>query len=134
MQSLPMAHPSPRLQGWQVPPQSRSVSLPFMTLSVQLGAWQTPIAHTPLAHCVLLLHCTQTPFPSQTFPPPSLQTESIGRFTCCGTPPEQTSLVHPFPSLGTSVSSISIFVPPAPSQTFRLQSPGACVDVGVPGG
>jgi hypothetical protein len=39
--------PVPHLPG-QLPPQSTSVSVPFLTLSEQLGAWQMLLTHTPL--------------------------------------------------------------------------------------
>src|SRR5262245_6138109 len=38
------------------PPQSRSDSVPFCTVSLQAGTWQTRFVHTPLAQSVGTLH------------------------------------------------------------------------------
>jgi hypothetical protein len=43
-QGLPAAHPD-----GQLPPQSTAVSAPFLTPSLQLGAWHTLPAHDALA-------------------------------------------------------------------------------------
>src|SRR6476659_8544236 len=48
MQVLPLTH-----LGQVGPPQSMSVSLPFLTVSVQVGGWHTPPAHTPLGQATL---------------------------------------------------------------------------------
>jgi len=45
-----------------------------------------------------------------------------------------TSSVHCWPSLGKSALSTAGWIPPAPSHSFRWQSPGICDDVGVPAG
>ena len=48
MHALPLPH------FWQVPPpQSTSVSFPFLVLSEQVGAWQMPPVQTPLAHLAM---------------------------------------------------------------------------------
>src|SRR4051812_10024176 len=47
-------------------------------------------------------------------------------------PPTQESKVQSFPSSGTSESSLSIRVPPAPSQTTTLQSPAVWMAIGFP--
>jgi hypothetical protein len=41
-QSFQSVHDLPMAQPEQVPPQSTSVSVPFLTASMQVGAWQTP--------------------------------------------------------------------------------------------
>jgi hypothetical protein len=46
----------PKLQAEQEPPQSTSVSLAFLTLSVQLGAWQSPALQTPEVQSALVRH------------------------------------------------------------------------------
>jgi hypothetical protein len=64
-QSRELAQARNDAQGEQVkPPQSMSVSPPFETPSVQVGAWQTKVAHTPLAQSRFVLH----PTPSGFFP------------------------------------------------------------------
>jgi hypothetical protein len=49
-----------------------------------------------------------------------------------GTPATHVSTVHSFPSFGRSVSSATVRVPPAPSQTTFLQSPATWVAAAVP--
>ena len=43
-QSVETIHALPVLQAPQVPPQSLSVSVPFLTASKQVAPWQTPPA------------------------------------------------------------------------------------------
>jgi hypothetical protein len=59
------------------PPQSTSVSWPFVTPSSQAGAWQTPSVHTPLR---------QSLAPAQPCPAP--HAEQL--------PPQSTSVSSPF--------------------------------------
>jgi len=47
VQSRATAHALLSGQGAQPPPQSRSVSVPFFTLSMQVGAWQVVPVQTP---------------------------------------------------------------------------------------
>jgi hypothetical protein len=67
-QSLCATQPCPEAH-WvgQVPPQSTSVSDPFLTPSLQLGATHVCefSAHTMLAHWLLCVHSTHVPAPSQ---------------------------------------------------------------------
>jgi hypothetical protein len=56
MQSPPTLQDFPTLQSAQAPPQSTSVSEPFATPSLQVGAWHRPLRHTPL---------WQSPLPKQ---------------------------------------------------------------------
>jgi hypothetical protein len=48
-QSPGTSHCFPAPHGPQLPPQSTSVSSPFFTPSLHVGAWQPPTVHTPLA-------------------------------------------------------------------------------------
>jgi len=48
VQSESTVQPPPSVQLEQLPPQSVSVSVPFFTPSVQLGATQEPAVQTPL--------------------------------------------------------------------------------------
>jgi hypothetical protein len=85
VQSAGTAQAFPSLHGVQLPPQSTSVSVPFLTVSVQLGAEQVIVAgsHTPL---------TQSAPMAQ--PRVSAHGEQL--------PPQSTSVSEPFatPSLG----------------------------------
>jgi hypothetical protein len=54
-QSALAAHALPVEHLGQLPPQSTSLSLPFFTPSVQLGAAQVPMEHEPSAHCMPLV-------------------------------------------------------------------------------
>ena len=58
------------------PPQSMSVSLPFFTPSLQVGAWQVPPEQTPLVQSAATLQ----PFPAvqalQVLPPQSMSVSS----------------------------------------------------------
>ena len=67
LQVLPLAHLLA-----QEPPQSTSVSVPFLTRSLQPGAWQTLPVHLPL---------WQSPSPPQAWPPPELRRLSCA--PCC---------------------------------------------------
>jgi hypothetical protein len=55
-QSLPVEHLLPMPQLGQAPPQSMSVSFPFMIVSLHVGAIQTELLQTPLTQSVLLRH------------------------------------------------------------------------------
>jgi hypothetical protein len=60
------------MQGEQVPPQSTSVSTPFLTESAQLGARQVPsVPHTPLRQSALETQPSPVPQPGQAPPPQS---------------------------------------------------------------
>src|SRR5262245_22222380 len=67
----------------QVAPQSRSVSDPFFTPSLQVAAaqvWAT--VQTRLVHWLPWLHSTQLPPPSQNLPTPTLQVVLMGWNGC----------------------------------------------------
>ncbi len=71
-QSVLIAQLKPRPQGLQVPPQSRSVSAPFFTVSVQVGAAQILPEQTALVQSVAVVqallsaHLPQLPPPQST--------------------------------------------------------------------
>ena len=78
-QSVGAEHESPVAQLLpQLPPQSISVSVPFCTPSLQVGAWQTFEVHTPLS---------QSPPTAQ--PWPTVHGEQVP-------PPQSTSVSAPF--------------------------------------
>ncbi len=54
------------------PPQSLSVSLPFLTLSRQVGAWQTLPVHTLLVQSEPKAQTLPLPQAAQSMPPQSL--------------------------------------------------------------
>jgi hypothetical protein len=69
-QSVPTRQFKPAAHFGQVPPQSTSVSLPFRTLSVQLGAEQVTL-HTPAKQSVAAPHFLPVPHFPQLGPPQS---------------------------------------------------------------
>jgi len=73
-QPFPVAH-APQV----APPQSTSVSAPFFTLSVHVGAWHVPPAHDPLAQSVLSVHVAPTAHGEQ--PGPQSTSASLPFFT-----------------------------------------------------
>src|SRR4051812_5811353 len=79
-QSPGPSHSCPVVHFLQVPPQSMSVSAPFLTPSVQLGTWHTPPPHRALA---------QSKGMEQALPLPHF---------CVGAqpPPQSTSVSVPF--------------------------------------
>jgi hypothetical protein len=130
-QSALMLQARPFAQPAQVPPpQSMAVSLPFLTVSVQLAAWQTLLVQTPLGQSAPTRQSTHTPLPSQKSPVP--QAVPAGVLPWLGTPLVQTSVVQALPSFGRSVSSTCVVVPPLPLQTAVWQSPAVCVPSTVP--
>ncbi len=94
-QSLGVLHPCRVAQAWQLgPPQSMSVSVPFLAPSWQFAIWQTPLVQGPLLQSLVLRHFW-----------PGLQgLQELTRF--CG-PPQSTSVSRPFctpsPPLGCAV-------------------------------
>jgi hypothetical protein len=54
------------------PPQSTSVSAPFLTLSAQLAAWQMLPTHTPLWQSPPFAHCLPAALFGQLAPPQSV--------------------------------------------------------------
>src|SRR5204863_513196 len=74
-QSLLRAQSLPIWQGAQVPPpQSTSVSSPFLTTSVQEGFWQTPLEQKPLRQSSSMRQALPTAHRSHKFP---LQSMSV---------------------------------------------------------
>jgi hypothetical protein len=103
-QSEPTRQVLPVAQGGQTPPQSTSVSVPFLTASAQLAAWQLPAEQTPLlqsegtAQDLPSGHGAQVPPPQSTavsapFLTPSAQ---LGAWQF---PLEQTPLVQSLPDV-----------------------------------
>jgi hypothetical protein len=72
-QSLAIAHDSPVVQRVQrlAPPQSTSVSTPFLTTSLQLGTWQMFEMHTPLKQSFVATHVLPLAQSGQVLPPQS---------------------------------------------------------------
>src|SRR5689334_15795672 len=104
-----------------VPPQSLSLSMPFLVMSMHdAGAHVCCIVQTPVMHCGPVLHSTHSPV-EQYFPMPSVHGVSSVLGVVTGSPFEQSSVVHSFMSSGLSESSGCVVGPPAPSQTFFLQ-------------
>jgi hypothetical protein len=102
VQSPPKLHGEPTLQRGHAPPQSVSVSVPFLTPSVQVGAAQMAVvSQTPLAQSV-----------SRMQPAPAAQREHV-------TPPQSMPVSLPFcvPSAQSGV------VHNPPEQNRRTQSP-----------
>ena len=80
------------------PPQSRAVSLPFFTPSMQVGTWQTPVVQTPLAQSPGIMHAPPSAHPGQV--PPQSMPVSLPFFTPSvqlgdwQVPPEHTPLAQ----------------------------------------
>jgi hypothetical protein len=80
LQSLPAPQARPGAQSGHVgPPQSVSVSAPFLTPSVQLEAWQTPLAQTPVVQSPPALH--DEPMPQRGQVPPQSVSVSVPFWT-----------------------------------------------------
>jgi hypothetical protein len=65
--------------GHEPPPQSTSVSVPFLTLSEQVAAWQMPLRQTPLWQSELAMH--PLPVPQVGHEPPQSMSVSVPFFT-----------------------------------------------------
>jgi hypothetical protein len=108
-QSVAAAHESPSAQGEQPgPPQSWSVSVPFLTPSRQLGAMQSPSVHTPLRQSEAAAHSLPSAHDGQLGPPQS---------TSVSVPFRRLSVqfgVSPMPG-PVSMVTLAVFVPPRPS-------------------
>src|SRR6202044_3308554 len=135
-QSVSAMHVLPDAQGGHAPPpQSTSVSVPSFMPSAQVAAPQLPFARqVPVAQSDATLHCTHIPAfapdgAPQTVPPFAVQGPAIGART--GVPIAQLSAMQGLMSSGTSVSSSIERVPPLPSHTTSMQSPGVWLAVGV---
>ncbi len=113
------------------PPQSTPVSSPFIVPSVH-------DTHIPLkqvcpapAHPLSFTHSTHVPLPSHCLLPSHVVPAVANFFS--GMPLLQLSMVHMLPSSGgVSLSSLTVIVPPIPSQTSVLQSPLVGSLTGVP--
>src|SRR6476469_3784351 len=76
-QSSRPAHPRPSMHfGLPAPPQSTSVSAPFFTPSVFVGAWHTLSVHTPLAQSAAAAHFFESSHFLQVAPPQSTSVSS----------------------------------------------------------
>lgn len=87
-----------------------------------------------LLQSAVVLHATHCPAlvpegSPQTVPPFAVHAPATGVRT--GMPIEQESATQGFMSSGTSVSSAIVVVPPFPSHTTSMQSPGVWLAVGV---
>jgi hypothetical protein len=84
VQSPGTAHPlvsAHFLDGAQLPPQSVSVSDPFFTPSVQIGATQVVPLHTPLAQSLAIVHPPPVPHRAHVEAPPQSMPDSEPFFT-----------------------------------------------------
>jgi hypothetical protein len=77
---LPLAHVWPALQGAHEPPQSVALSVPFLTPSLHVAVWQTPLTQRALLQSVSLLHCEPGRHAGQVGPPQSMP-DSAAFFT-----------------------------------------------------
>jgi hypothetical protein len=94
-QSLSVEQPCPSKQDEQDPPQSTSVSSPFLTPSLQTGTEQAPPSQTPL---------TQSVFDLQVLPFGHLSQE----------PPQSTSVSVPFWTPSTQLGTVHVPPPQTP--------------------
>src|SRR5262245_40995782 len=81
-------------------------------------------------HSVGSVQPTHAPLPLQTSPLPHGVVAGNGGFD--GTPALHRSSVHGLPSTGTSLSSSTVSIAPAPSHWSILQSPALCAVTGTP--
>jgi hypothetical protein len=125
LQSRPSSH-----GGQSAPPQSISVSEPSLMVSMHVRRTHSFFRQTSPVHWLSSRHSTHEPFPSHSFPPPSVQSMPTALAMFTGKPWLQASTEHPFESSRTSVASATVTTEP-PTQTLFLQSPGFCVAVGV---
>jgi hypothetical protein len=101
-QSRLMVQVFPAEQGGQGPPQSTSVSVPFLTRSAQLGGWQVPEEQTPLTQSVPPWQVLPSGHGAQ-IPPPQSTAVSLPFFTPSAqlaawqVPAEQTPLAQSEP-------------------------------------
>jgi hypothetical protein len=97
------------------------------------------LVHTLLMHWLLPqsafeAHCTQLPAPSQTVPPLETHGVSAAFGIWIGTLAVHAPVVQSLVAAGTSVVSVTVVVPPMPSQTICWQSPGIWMESAVPMG
>jgi len=71
-QSPALVHVPPVAQPAQLPPQSMPSSAPFLIPSEQLGTWQVPPVHTPLAQSRAAAQTLPLPQGAQAPPPQSM--------------------------------------------------------------
>ena len=134
----PDAQSVPELQSTHFPAASQT----FPPLSAQAvpaataGLDGCPSAHRSRVQRVPSSGMSRTSYSSRVppFPSHSTRRQSPGSWTgkgvpsatggCSGTSPVHTSSVHAFLSSGRSFPSATVFVPPCPSHTTALQSPG----------
>lgn len=123
-QSAARAQLEPSLQAGQLPPQSTSVSLPFLAPSLQLGAWHLAglPEHTPLVQSPATLHSLPSAHLVVHVSPPQSTSVSPPFLTLSGQPgawhffgvPEHTPLEQ---SLAAAHCS------PEPQRAHRLAPP-----------
>jgi hypothetical protein len=82
------------MQPAQLPPQSADDSLPLRTPSEQLGAWQNPPLHTPLAQSLLLPQASPAAHAAQAPPPQSVSLSAPFSTPSLQLPAWQTPAVH----------------------------------------
>src|SRR5262245_2571878 len=132
-QSLLVAQALPGPQaGHSLPPQSLSVSAPFLEPSPHdTGAHRyIPVSQTPLEQSVPERHSTQAPRSLHLAPPPSVHCDPVDFCSNFGTELVQLSTVHSRLSLGGSLVGTAWRLP-CPSQMTTWQSPGVCVMISV---
>jgi hypothetical protein len=136
-QSLFTTHCFPELHRTQAPPQSTSVSVPFLTVSLQAGTEHRPPLHTPLVQSVL----SAQPWPSEHFgqvgPPQSTSVSGpfLARSLHVGTahfPPLQTPLVQSV--LAVQLRPSEHFGQLGPPQSTSVSASFRILSVHVPAG
>jgi hypothetical protein len=110
------------------PPQSRSVSVPFVTPSLQLGAMQTLPVQTPLVQSVGALQALPSMHALQPLPPPQSTSVSVPFFTvslqagATQTLPVQTPLPQSVPATH-ALPTMQREQPLAPPQSTSVSLP-----------
>ncbi|MES1171648.1 MAG: hypothetical protein ABUL77_00290 [Bacteroidota bacterium] len=127
----PQAWPSAqRRVGAHIPPQSTAVSVPFLTVSVQVGAAQTPAVQTPLAQLVgPVPHMRPLAHGPQDGPPQSRSVSAPFLTMSVHVPAAHTPAVHtPLAQLAPLVPHM----PPSAQRRVGAQEPPQSVSVSVP--
>ncbi len=114
-QSVPWLHVWPTVHAGQPPPQSTSVSAPFSTLSLQVGAWHTLFVHTADWQSAPMMQPSPSAQPGQTPP----QSTSVSSWFSI--PSVQVPRVHTLGPVPTHVqpgSTTQALLQPSPSSLF----------------
>ncbi len=114
------------------PPQSTSVSAPFLTPSEHAGARQVPPEQTPLAQSAPARQATQAPAPSHRIPPDEAHAVPAGFGSWAGAPAWQTPVEQSLLAEGTSVASAARITWPVASHWLERQSPVVGSEILVP--